>query len=78
MRENHGSNKLVSKTNTNLVLVEQFQLFLIKKTSRTKDATQGLEISQPHEPITTIDHDQVPGKGSRTGTWKKICRSASQ
>ena len=78
LRENHGSNKLVSKTNTNLVLVEQFQLFLIKKTSHTKDATQGLEISQPHEPITTIDHDQVPGRGSRTGIWTKICRSASQ
>ena len=69
---------MVSKTDTNLVLVEQFQLSLIKKTSRAKDATQGLEISQSHEPITTIDHDQVPGKGSRTGTWTKICRSASQ
>lgn len=58
--------------------MEQFQLSPIKKISRAKDATQVLEITQPHEPIINIDHDQVPGQGSRTGTWTKICRSASQ
>lgn len=77
-RENRGSNKLVSKTNIDPVLVEQFQLSLIEKISRAKDATQGSEINQPHEPITNIDHDQVLGRGSRIGTWTKICRSASQ
>lgn len=71
-RENRGSNKLVSKTNIDPVLVEQFQLSPIEKISRAKDATQGSEINQPHEPITNIDHDQVLGRGSRIGTWKKF------
>ena len=67
---------MVSKTDTDPILVEQFQLSPIKKISHAKDATQGLEITQPYEPITHIDHDQVPGRGSRTETWTKICRSA--